>query len=49
MGLLAILLAFTNEGDEVLVPEIGYPFYHDLCPALKRVAVQYKLKKDSNF
>jgi aspartate/methionine/tyrosine aminotransferase len=45
MGLLAILMAFTNEGDEVLVPEVGYPFFQDLCPAMKRVAVPYKLKK----
>jgi aspartate/methionine/tyrosine aminotransferase len=49
MGLLAVLLAFTNEGDEILVPELGYPFYQDVCPALKRKAVPYKLKKDSNF
>ena len=49
MGLLSIFMAFTNEGDEVLVPEIGYPFYQDLCPALGRKAVPYKLKKDSNF
>jgi aspartate/methionine/tyrosine aminotransferase len=49
MGLLAVLMAFTNEGDEVLVPEIGYPFYQDLCPAMKRKAVPYKLKKNCNF
>jgi len=49
MGLFAILMAFTNEGDEVLVPEVGYPFYQDVCPAMKRVAVPYKLKKHSNF
>jgi tyrosine aminotransferase len=28
---------------------MGYPFYQDLCPAMKRVAVPYKLKKESNF
>lgn len=49
MGLLAAFLALTNEGDEVLVPEIGYPFYHNLCPAMKRKAVPYRLKKDQNF
>lgn len=45
MGLLAAFLALTNEGDEVLVPEIGYPFYQDLCPAMKRKAIPYRLKK----
>jgi tyrosine aminotransferase len=49
MGLLGCLMAFTNEGDEILVPELGYPFYQDVCPAMKRVAIPYKLKKESNF
>jgi len=49
MGLLGALLAFTNEGDEILVPEIGYPFFKDVCPAMKRVAKTYKLKHDNNF
>ena len=33
----------------MLVPEIGYPFYHDLCPALGRKAIPYKLNKDKNY
>ena len=49
MGLLAVFMALTNEGDEVLVPEIGYPFYHDVCPALGRKAVPYRLLRDKNF
>jgi aspartate/methionine/tyrosine aminotransferase len=49
MGLLGCLQAFTNEGDEILVPELGYPFYKDVCPAMKRVAVPYKLAKERNF
>lgn len=49
MGLLSVLIAFTNEGDQILVPEIGYPFFTDLCPAMKRKAIPYKLKKDKNF
>lgn len=49
MGLFAAFLALTNEGDEVLVPEIGYPFYQHLCPSMKRKAVPYRLKKESNF
>lgn len=49
MGLLSVIMSLTNEGDEVLVPEIGYPFYHDVCPALGRKAVPYKLKREQNF
>ena len=49
MGLLAVFMALTNEGDEVLVPEIGYPFFHDLCPALGRKAVPYRLLREKNF
>lgn len=49
MGLLAVLMALSNEGDEILVPEIGYPYYEDLCPAMKRKAVSYRLKKEQNF
>jgi aspartate/methionine/tyrosine aminotransferase len=49
MGLLAVLMAFTNEGDEILVPEIGYPFFQNVCPAMNRVAIPYKLNKSKIF
>jgi tyrosine aminotransferase len=49
MGLLGVMMALTNEGDEILVPELGYPFFEDLSPAMKRTAITYRLKKDSNF
>ena len=48
-GLLSVLMALTNEGDEVLVPEIGYTFYKDLCPATGRKAIAYKLNKEKNY
>ena len=32
-----------------MVPELGYPFFHSLCPAMKRKAVPYRLKKEDNF
>lgn len=28
---------------------MGYPFFEDVCPALKIKAVAYKLKKEKNF
>lgn len=31
----------------MLVPELGYPFFHSLCPAYKRHAIPYKFK--ANF
>lgn len=49
MGLLTVLMAFTNEGDEILVPETGYPFFQDVCPSMNRIAIPYKLIKGKNF
>ncbi len=49
MGLLNVLMAFVNSGDEILVPEMGYPFFTNVCPALGVKAVPYKLRKDRNF
>jgi len=31
------------------VPEIGYPFFKDVCPAMNRIAIPYKLNKAKNF
>ena len=48
-GLLSVLMAFTNPGDEILVPEIGYPFFKNVAPSLGVSAKPYKLKKNENF
>lgn len=42
-GLLVTLMSFTNPGDEILVPEIGYPIFEKLAPALNVKVVHYKL------
>ncbi len=31
------------------MPEMGYPFFTDVCPAMGVKAVPYKLRKDRNF
>jgi len=49
MGLFSVLMAFANPGDEILVPEMGYPFFTDVCPAFKVKAVSYRLIKEKNF
>jgi aspartate/methionine/tyrosine aminotransferase len=43
-GLYVILMSFTNPGDEILVPEIGYPIFEKLAPGLGVKVVHYKLK-----
>lgn len=48
-GLLSVLMAFTNPGDEILVPETGYPFFKDVGPSLGVNAIPYKLKAEENF
>lgn len=49
MALLTLLQAITDEGDNILVPEIGYPFYEYLGPAYGVEVRKYKLLKDKNW
>lgn len=44
-----VLMAFTNPGDEILVPEIGYPVFEKLAPAIQVKVHHYKLKSEKNF
>lgn len=48
-GLLATIMAFTNPGDEILVPETGYPIFDKLAPSLGVKVLHYKLKSDCNY
>ena len=48
-GLLATLMAFTNPGDEILVPEIGYPIFEKLAPALFVKPVHYPLRHNHDY
>lgn len=42
-------MSFTNKGDEILVPEIGYPIFEKLAPSLGVKVLHYKLKENSHY
>ena len=42
-SLFCALLSFTNPGDDILVPEFGYPIFQKLAPALNVNLIKYKL------
>ena len=48
-GIMHISLAFLNEGDEVLIPNPGYPTYTSVTNLVGAVPVYYDLKEDTNW
>ena len=48
-GILHITLAFVNPGDEVLVPNPGYPTYTSLSKILGAKLVNYNLDEDNGW
>ncbi len=48
-GILHLLLAFTNPGDEVLVPDPGYPAYSSLTNLTGGKVRYYDLKEENNW
>ena len=48
-GILHITLAFVNPGDEVLVPNPGYPTYTSLSKILGAEIVNYDLREDNGW
>jgi aspartate/methionine/tyrosine aminotransferase len=48
-GLFYIAMAFLNSGDEVLVPNPGYPAYTSVAALAGATAVPYELKEENNF
>lgn len=48
-GILHITLAFANPGDEVLVPDPGYPTYTSLSKILGAKIVNYNLSADNGW
>ena len=48
-GILHVTLAFVNPGDEVLVPNPGYPTYTSLSKILGANIVYYNLKEDNGW
>ena len=48
-GILHVTLAFVNPGDEVLVPNPGYPTYTSLSKILGAKIVNYNLQEDNGW
>lgn len=48
-GILHVTLAFVNPGDEVLVPDPGYPTYTSLSKILGARIVNYNLREDNGW
>lgn len=48
-GIMHISLAFLNEGDEVLIPNPGYPTYASVTELVQAKAVYYDLKEENNW
>ncbi|MCL9806729.1 aminotransferase class I/II-fold pyridoxal phosphate-dependent enzyme [Flavobacterium amniphilum] len=48
-GIMHISMAFLNEGDEVLIPNPGYPTYHSVSNLVGAKAVLYDLSEENNW
>ena len=48
-GILHVTLAFVNPGDEVLIPNPGYPTYTSLSKILGAKIVNYNLREDNGW
>ncbi|MDN3678027.1 aminotransferase class I/II-fold pyridoxal phosphate-dependent enzyme [Flavobacterium paronense] len=48
-GIMHISLAFLNEGDEVLIPNPGYPTYASVTELVQAKAVNYDLSAATNW
>ncbi|WP_432222427.1 pyridoxal phosphate-dependent aminotransferase [Flavobacterium sp. TMP13] len=48
-GIMHISLAFLNKGDQVLIPNPGYPTYSSVTKLVEAVPVYYDLKAETNW
>lgn len=48
-GIMHIMMAFVNEGDEVLIPNPGYPTYASVVKLVGAKARTYSLRENSNW
>ena len=48
-GILHISMAFLNEGDEVLIPNPGYPTYESVTKLVGATPVHYDLTEENNW
>lgn len=48
-GIMHICMTYLNDGDEVLVPNPGYPTYRSAVKLAGGVCVDYELKEENNY
>lgn len=48
-GIMHISMAFVNEGDEVLIPDPGYPTYSSVASLVGAKLRPYKLREEKNW
>ncbi|MCB0479296.1 MAG: aminotransferase class I/II-fold pyridoxal phosphate-dependent enzyme [Crocinitomicaceae bacterium] len=48
-GIMHISLAFLDEGDQVLIPNPGYPTYASVTKMLGAEAIEYRLKEENQW
>ncbi len=48
-GIMHICMTYLNEGDEVLVPNPGYPTYRSAVKLAGGVCIDYDLKEENNY
>jgi len=48
-GILHISMAFLNPGDQVLIPDPGYPTYASVTKLIQAVPITYALKESNNW
>jgi aspartate/methionine/tyrosine aminotransferase len=48
-GITHISLAFLDEGDEVLIPELGYPTYKSVSEMVGAKVITYPLVEENNY
>src|SRR4051812_40941398 len=48
-GIIHICMTYLNDGDEVLVPNPGYPTYRSAVKLADGVCIEYELKEENNY
>lgn len=48
-GIMHICMTYLNEGDEVLVPNPGYPTYRSNVTIAGGIGIDYELKEENNY
>ena len=48
-GIMHICMTYLNQGDEVLVPNPGYPTYRSAVKLAGGVCIDYELKEENNY